>query len=160
MTGADDSPWLDEEQQRVWRQWLDVTARLPLALNRQLQKDSGLSLQDFAVLASLSEASDEQLRVAALADVLQWERSRLSHHLGRMERRDLIHRRECPEDGRGAVVALLPLGRQGIQEAAPGHARFVRTLLFGGLDPDGLRALDTLTRGVLGRLAEYEATER
>ena len=44
MTGEDASPWLDDEQQRVWRQWLDVTARLPLALNRQLQKDSGLSL--------------------------------------------------------------------------------------------------------------------
>lgn len=160
MTSTDDSPWLDTDQQRVWRQWLDVTARLPLALGRQLQKDSGLSLQDFAVLASLSEAADEELRVAALADVLQWERSRLSHHLGRMERRGLIKRRECPEDGRGALVALEPLGRRKTQEAAPGHARFVRRLLFGGLDPEGLRALDDLTRGVLARLADSEPTGR
>ncbi len=158
MTGADASPWLDDEQQRVWRQWLDVTARLPLALNRQLQSDSGLSLQDFSVLVSLSEAPEEQLRVAALADVLQWERSRLSHHLGRMERRGLIRRRECPEDGRGAFVALEEPGRQGLAEAAPGHARCVRHLLFGGLDPAGLRALDDLTRGVLGRLADYETS--
>ncbi|MEP7160697.1 MAG: MarR family transcriptional regulator [Dermatophilaceae bacterium] len=160
MTDASVSPWLTDEQQRVWRQWLDVAARLPAALGRQLQQGSALSLPDFAVLVSLSEAPGEQLRVAALADDLRWEPSRLSHHLGRMERRGLIRRAECLEDGRGAVVVLLPAGRAGVEEAAPGHARLVSALLFDGFGEDRLRALDTITRSVLDRLERHDATDR
>ena len=134
------------EQLRIWRNYIETAEVLRTRLASRMQSESALSSGDYQVLLALSEADQHTVRSSELADLIGWERSRLSHHLGRMERRDLIQRRECPEDGRGAVVALLPLGRQGIQEAAPGHARFVRTLLFGGLGPDGLRALDTLTR--------------
>ena len=108
-------------------------SRLPAALNRQLQRDSDLSLQDFDVLVQLTDVDEGRVRVSALAAALGWERSRLSHHVTRMERRGLVAREECDDDGRGAFVVLTPAGRAAIERAAPGHVRTVRSLVFDAL---------------------------
>lgn len=154
-TGAmrsDTSPWLDDRQQRVWRQWLQSNARLTAALARQLSQDSGTSLADFEVLVHLSESPEGRVRIVQLADTLQWERSRLSHHLTRMEKRGLVERQGCTEDGRGAYAVLTAEGRELIEQVAPGHARTVRDLFFGELTDDELTALDRFTAGLLARL--------
>jgi DNA-binding MarR family transcriptional regulator len=147
-----DSPWLTDDQQRVWRGWLAMNTRLPAALQGQLQEDAGLSLQDFEVLVHLTETTDGRMRVTDLACVMGWERSRLSHHIKRMEGRALVQRAECPSDGRGAFVVLTPTGRTAIKRAAPGHARTVRHVVFDALTHEELKALGTLTEKVLGRL--------
>ena len=55
------------------------------------------------VLLALSEADGTRgCGRRELAASIDWERSRLSHHLGRMERRGLIRRDECATDNRGA----------------------------------------------------------
>ena len=115
-----DSPWLTDEQQRVWRRWLAVNDQLPAALHRELQADSDLSLQDFDVLVQLTDAVEGRVRVSELATALRWERSRLSHHVKRMEGRGLVRREECADDGRGAFVVLTAAGRAAIERAAPG----------------------------------------
>lgn len=142
--------WLGDDEQRVWRQWLDVTARLPAVLNRGLQEEGGLSLQDFDVLVLLSEHAEERLRVAALAESLQWERSRLSHHVARMARRGLVSREECVDDGRGSWVVLTDQGRAAIEAAAPAHVGLVRYVLFDALESADVAALGE----VLGKVAE------
>jgi len=147
-----EGPWLTREQQRVWRQWLAVDAQLPTELHRQLQTDSDLSLQDFVVLVQLTESGSDRLRVTDLARDLQWERSRLSHHVTRMQARGLVVREECPQDGRGAFVVLTAPGRTAIEQAAPMHARTVRHLVFEALSEEELGALDSFTAKVLGRL--------
>jgi DNA-binding MarR family transcriptional regulator len=145
-------PWLDDAQQSLWRQWLAVQARLPAALHRRLLADSGLSLPDFDVLVQLTDVADGRLRVLELATALQWERSRLSHHVKRMEARGLVEREECVDDGRGAYVVLTEAGRAAITAAAPDHVRTVRRLVFDALDESDLRALDRITSRVLARI--------
>src|SRR5215211_4222728 len=130
---TDQTPWLDDRQQRLWRGWIALNSQLPAALHRQLQADSGLSLQDFEVLVQLTEAVDARARVTDLANAAGWERSRLSHHIKRMVSRGLVRRVECCEDGRGAFVVLTPAGRDAIERAAPGHARTVHSLVFTSL---------------------------
>jgi DNA-binding MarR family transcriptional regulator len=149
---TDDSPWLDERQQRLWRGWVALTTQLPAALHRQLQADSGLSLQDFEVLVRLTDVPDCRARVTDLANAAGWERSRLSHHIKRMEGRGLVQRQECFDDGRGAFVVLTASGREAIERAAPGHARTVRALVFGGMSDAELEAVTSFTEGVLARL--------
>jgi DNA-binding MarR family transcriptional regulator len=149
---ADDTPWLDDRQQQVWRAWLQVGSRLPAALNRQLQRDSELSLQDFDVLVQLTDVDEGRVRVSALAAALGWERSRLSHHVTRMERRGLVAREVCDDDGRGAFVVLTPAGRAAIERAAPGHVRTVRSLVFDALAPAEVDALGDVLAAVLDRL--------
>lgn len=151
---ARENPWLDEHQQRVWRQWLLAHDRLNAALNQQLSLSSGLSLQDFGVLVALSEAPNHRLRSAELATTLGWERSRLSHHLGRMEKRGLILREQSSSDGRGAYAVITNEGMRQIVEVAPGHANTVKELMFMPLSPEDLDTLDRLTSGVLARVAE------
>jgi DNA-binding MarR family transcriptional regulator len=147
-----ESPWLTEKQQRVWRKWLELNAQLPAALHRQLQADSGLSLQDFDVLVQLTDTADGRVRITNLAHALNWERSRLSHHIKRMEGRGLVEREECPDDGRGAFVVLTPTGRAAIERAAPEHARTVRQLVFDSLTDHELEIMAQLTDKVLSRL--------
>ena len=151
MTSED--PWLTDEQERVWRNWVTVNVQLPTALHRQLQTDSDLSLQDFEVLVYLTDAEDGRVRVSDLARALQWERSRLSHHVKRMQARGLVEREGCPDDGRGAFIAITSPGRRAIEQAAPGHARTVRGLVFDSLTEDELAMLGSITEKLLGNLA-------
>lgn len=148
-----DVPWLDEQQQRIWRSWLGVNMRLNAALHRQMQADAGLSLPDFEVLVLLTDDPTERIRVSDMARALQWERSRLSHHLTRMEKRGLIERAECPEDGRGAVVLLTPAGRDAIEQAAPAHVRTVRRLFVDRLDQRDLADLERIFPKLMESLA-------
>lgn len=146
MTSED--PWLSAEQQQVWRRWLAVNTALPAVLQRDLQ-ESGLSLPDFEVLVQLTETPGGRVRVTDLADALQWERSRLSHHVKRMEARGLVRKEECPEDKRGAFIVVTPAGRAGIEKAAPSHARTVKEVFFGPLTDAEIEVLSTATRKVL-----------
>jgi DNA-binding MarR family transcriptional regulator len=153
--------WLSDPEQRAWRGLLQMTTRLEAELNRELQEASGLSLADYDVLVPLSEQPQGRLRVFELASALGWERSRLSHHLARMQRRGLLVREDCPTDRRGAFVVLTDQGRTAIEQAAPAHVETVRRLVFEGLTDEQVRSLQTLTESVLGRLdtpAQTEAT--
>lgn len=144
------SVWLDDDQQRVWRNYLVMGTRLQAAMNRQLQRDCGLSLADYDVLVALSERG--AMRIFELAESLGWEQSRLSHQLRRMRDRALVDRSGSAQDRRGATVDITGAGRAALAAAAPGHVRLVRSVLFDAITPGQLRALDRLTATVLSRL--------
>lgn len=151
-----DNHWLDDHQQRVWRLWLEVSTTLPAILNRQLSRDSQLSVQDFEVLVRLSETDGGEMRVVALAERMRWERSRLSHHLTRMEKRGLIERRVCCSDGRGAIIHLTNPGMAALRQAAPGHAALVRRIVFGGLNRGHLDELEAFLSRIRQSLAKED----
>jgi DNA-binding MarR family transcriptional regulator len=144
--------WLDEDEQRAWRGYLAMHAQLANRLHRQLQADSGLSLPDFDVLVALTDREGDRARVGELAATLQWEKSRLSHHLARMQRRGLVAREDCPGDARGAFIVLTDTGRAAIEQAAPAHVATVRDLVFDQLSGEQVAALATITDRVLHRL--------
>lgn len=146
--------WLDNEERHAWRGYLAMHAQLTGQLNRQLQADSGLSLSDFDVLVQLTDQPRKRIRVGELAEALQWEKSRASHHLARMQRRGLIERKTCPDDARGSYIALTRNGRRAIERAAPAHVDTVRELVFSQLSREQVRTLGTITDRVLNRLSE------
>jgi DNA-binding MarR family transcriptional regulator len=151
-----DTPWLSAEQQHTWRTFLAMQSRLTAHLGRQLQADSELSLADYEVLVHLTDVAEGRLRVMELARDLDWEKSRLSHHLARMVKRGLIARKECATDGRGSFIAITPAGRSTIEAAAPRHVETVRRLLFDALDPEQTAALTALSEQILGRIEQRE----
>jgi DNA-binding MarR family transcriptional regulator len=153
MTQED--PWLSAAQQQAWRHWIALGTALPAALNRGLQ-ESGLSLGDYDVLVALSEADDHRLRVGDLAAALVWERSRLSHHLRRMEARGLVTREECADDGRGAWSVVSDHGLAAIAAAAPSHARLVRELVLDDLTEHELGVLTDVLAGVRRRVEGWQ----
>jgi DNA-binding MarR family transcriptional regulator len=147
-----ETPWLSASQQRLWRGWLRLNAELNSTLQRELQDDSGLSMPDFEVLVHLTDTPEGRIRVNDLARLLFWERSRLSHHVTRMQKRGLVERTECPDDGRGAFIAVTAQGRAAIEQAAPGHVRTVRRLMFDALDDDDVERLTTTVDALLARM--------
>jgi DNA-binding MarR family transcriptional regulator len=151
---AKDVRWLDADEQRAWRAWLDAHARLSARLNRELQSNAGLSLSDYDVLVHLTDVPEGRLRAFELGDGLQWEKSRVSRQVTRMAARGLVTREASPEDRRGAYVTLTPEGRRAIEEAAPAHVELVRRLLFDGLSAEQVRTLATIGLAVVRRLDE------
>ena len=140
--------WLDPEEQIAWRGFLRTYGQLSAALGRELLQDSGLSIQDYAVLVELSESPEGRMRPFELGRELAWEKSRLSHHVTRMIERDLVKREKCPTDQRGAFVAITARGRKAISAAAPGHASAVRRYFIDQLTPVELKALTEISRKV------------
>src|SRR6202012_4383466 len=128
--------WLSDDEQLEWLSYLRMSSLLPAALNRQLQQDCGLTLPEYEVLVQLSEAPQRRLRPFQVCEALNWEQSRLSHQLTRMERRGLVSRRECAADGRGAFVELTAAAADAIGAAAPRHVATVRALVFDRLSTD------------------------
>lgn len=122
--------WLNSREQQVWRAWINAHIHINAELAQQLSAETSLSLADYEVLVHLSEAPDHQQRIVALANMMQWSRSRLSHQITRMSKRGLVRRTTCDADGRGAYVVLEPAGLEAIATAAPGHVAKVRELVF------------------------------
>jgi DNA-binding MarR family transcriptional regulator len=147
-----DVRWLTAQQERVWRRWLTLNARLLATLHKELQDNAGLSMPDYEVLVHLTDRPEGRMRVMDLARLLQWERSRVSHHVTRMERRRLVQRVECAEDGRGAFIVITPEGRAAIEQAAPGHVNTVRRLVFDALTPEDIDAFATIIDKALAQL--------
>ena len=146
MPTADDDPPdppLTDEQQETWLAYMRVMLRLSYEMNRQLQTDSDLSLPDYDVLNALADSPGQRLQLTALATRIGWERSRLSHHLQRMEGRGLVERTPSAQDRRATDAAHTAAGLAALAESTPGHADLVRRMFFDGLDPALLAPLRT-----------------
>lgn len=140
--------WLDELEDRAWRGYQAMSEQLDTMLHRSLVRSAGLSLSDYAVLVHLSEAPEDRLRAFELGSALGWEKSRLSHHLRRMENRGLVERRTCETDARGLWAVLTPEGRRTIESAAPIHVDDVHRLVIDQLTRDQLKTLAEITEKV------------
>lgn len=146
--------WLDEREARAWRALQLMQMRLEGELARQLAADSDLSYPDYLVLVALTEQPDGRMRLFELAGVLGWEKSRLSHHVGRMAGRGLVEKEQCDSDRRGAYVVVTGSGRRAIEAAAPGHVAAVRRLFVDRLTPSQLDAIAEAAEVVLAGLDE------
>jgi DNA-binding MarR family transcriptional regulator len=153
-----DVRWLNDEEQCLWRRWLRLNAQLNATLQREMQDESGLSSPDFEVLVNLTDSPEGRVRVSDLACQMVWERSRLSHHVTRMERRGLVRRAGCAEDGRGAFIEITAEGRTAIEQAAPGHVETVRRLMFDVLSEDDTVQLERLVAKLLAGLDAVEGS--
>ena len=136
---------LTPDQQRTWLAYMRVQLRLTYEMNRQLQADSNLSLPDYDVLNALRYAPGGRTVISELAAQISWERSRLSHHVRRLENRGLVESRPAPADRRATEITLTDQGWDEITRASSGHIDLVRRLFFDGL-PDEL--LEPLTIGL------------
>lgn len=140
--------WLDAGQQRAWRAFMRVQLRMTFEMNRQLQADSDLSLADYHVLNALTDAPGDRMTMTALATLVGWERSRMSHHTKRLAVRGLVRNDLAATDRRVTEVTLTAAGRQAVEAAAAGHVELVRSLFFDGLPPDEVASLTSALEAV------------
>ncbi len=134
-----------KEQLRVWRDYVETAEIIRARLASRMQHESALSFGDYQVLLALSEAERQRLRSSELASRIDWERSRLSHHLGRMEGRGLVRREECAEDSRGAEVVLSEEGARAFRAGSIPHLQAVHELFVSALSTEQLAQLEGVT---------------
>jgi DNA-binding MarR family transcriptional regulator len=144
--------WLNERQARTWQAYLHLNQDLYAVLEDQLTRDAGLSGADYKVLVPLSESPGGVLRARELCTEIGWDRSRLSHHVSRMEKRGLVVREECADDARGLMVRLTDAGRKAIEGAAPQHVESVRRYFFDLLSDEELETLSAVFERVLQKV--------
>lgn len=143
--------WLSDDERAAWRNLQRMQMQLLAVLSQELA-DSGLSYQDYLVLAILSDQPDGRLRLVELAVELGWEKSRLSHHVSRMTERNLVIKERCPTDQRGFFVAITKEGKNVIKAAAPSHVDSVRRHFIDLLTTSQLKTIETASELVLAHL--------
>lgn len=150
---TDETNWLTPREDRAWRAYRKLQTLLPAQLARDLGRDSGLTDPDYEVLSTLSEQPGDRWQLRDLAAKMLWSRSRLSHHIARMERRGLVAREGDPDDRRGCMIVLTPKGIQTLEKAAPLHLTSVRAHFIDLLTEGELTTLTEISERVVERLA-------
>lgn len=140
--------WLTEDQQKIWRNYLRGVHQLDDYLDRQL-RPFGLSLAEYEILVSLSEAEQWRMRMSELAFDVHQSRSRLTHTVTRMEKAGLVERIACPSDRRGVWAQLTSTGFDLLEKAAPSHVDSVRHALVDAVSPEDYEALGRMFAAVL-----------
>jgi DNA-binding MarR family transcriptional regulator len=130
---------LSPHELRVWHAFKLMGEDVLSRVERDLTEAVGLSGPEFGVLLRLAGLGKGEMRQQALAECLEWDKSRLSHQLTRMQRRDLIIRHESGE--RSVLVLITKLGRQTLDTAMPIHAASVRRHLLSRLTPEQIATM-------------------
>jgi DNA-binding MarR family transcriptional regulator len=144
------SKLLSPQELRIWHAFKLMGEDVMERVGRDITQATGLSGPDFGVLSRLAALGKGEMRQQALSESLGWDKSRLSHHLTRMQRRLLIERREA--DPRVVLVVLTKQGRAKLEAARPVHAESVRRNLLSRLSA---QQIETIVR-VSNLLGEEE----
>lgn len=132
---------LSPRELRVWHAFLFMGEDVLGRVGRDLTQATGLSGPEFGVLSRLAAIGKGKMRQQTLARVMNWDKSRLSHQLTRMQRRGLINRRHT--DVNTVLVVLTKLGREKLGSALPIQAESVRRNFLSRLTPE---QVDTIVR--------------
>ena len=145
------------QEDTTWRLYLGLSREFFTALERALAAEAGVSVADLELLEPLLTSAEPGLRAKDLAAAAEWQDSRVSHQLRRMELRGLVTRSRDRQDARGTIVALTDAGAAAAQVARTTRRTLVRDLLLGPLDDDQVRSLEEISTRVRPRVAEAGA---
>ncbi|MVO90987.1 winged helix DNA-binding protein [Streptomyces sp. p1417] len=133
--------WLNGDELAAWLANSAIMISLPAALDARMQREAQLTFFEYMVLSVLSEQPDRTMQMSALAARTAASLSRLSHVVGRLEKRELLARKRIPGSGRRTTATLTEAGYDVVVAAAPGHVTAVREYLIDDLGPQELAAL-------------------
>ncbi|MBK3562342.1 MarR family winged helix-turn-helix transcriptional regulator [Streptomyces sp. MBT62] len=132
---------LTAQEERFWRALMRVIVALPRSLDDDLLRATGLTLTEYVVLMSLSEAENQELRMADLAAATALSASRITRVVDALQSRGQVVKRRYEGDARGNVATLTPDGMQRLQAAYPVHLASARKRVMDHLDGRSLSAM-------------------
>ncbi|MFJ2828343.1 MarR family winged helix-turn-helix transcriptional regulator [Streptomyces sp. NPDC087263] len=135
-------PLLAQEEQ-FWRALMRIIVALPRSLDDDLLRSTGLSLTEYVVLMNLSEAENQELRMADLALATALSASRITRVVDALQSRGQVVKRRFEGDARGNVATLTPEGLKRLEAAYPIHLASARKRVMDLLDG---RSLPTMAR--------------
>lgn len=111
---------------RAWHALIRAHSRVVRRLEAELDAEHRLSLPAYEVLAHLSEAPGQRLRMSELATHAVLTPSGLTRLVDRLSREGLVERQRCEFDARVVYAVLTPEGMSRLVTAYPTHVRGVR----------------------------------
>ncbi|MCZ8517221.1 MarR family transcriptional regulator [Paenibacillus filicis] len=134
---------LTEEEMRIWHMWKGSFKSIFDRVVKDMSEHTGLSEGDFGVLDRLVQFGKGKLRQQELADSMDWDKSRLSHHLTRMEKRGLVMRKSLDKD-RGVHVIITSAGKSALDEARPIVSKAIRKHFLDQLTDQDIESITKL----------------
>lgn len=141
-------------QFRAWRAFHKLRGQLLPHLAKNISTNTGLSPSDFYLLVTLMNSTTASLHSSEIAERLDWEKSRVSHQISRMEERGLVTRNVCETDARSCVVELSISGRKYLKKSLPNHFQDVKHCFADLLTATQLDTLIEISNVVTKHLAE------
>ncbi len=146
--------WLTPQEMTAWRAFIAVSNDLWRIVDRDLAEhdlDSG----DFQLLAMVSEAPEQRVRLCDLADQLRLTRSGLTRRMEGVLKKKLVARVQSTEDGRVAYAQMTPKGMDVLKVIAPEHLDTVRRIMFNHLSGTEVKSIAS----GLSKVAEHLESE-
>lgn len=129
-TSSSRRDWLDQDELDTWMRLFVLAAAAQTRLDGQLRGSEGITRFEFYVLAVLDEQNGVAPTMGDLARALHCTPSHLSHTVRKLESTGWVQRERTPGNARTASVRLTESGLQRLREAAPGHVKAIRELIF------------------------------
>lgn len=148
--------WLTPAEMAAWRTYIETSGDLLRAIEKDLAP-FGLDRGDYQLLAMLSEAPEQQLRMCDLADSLRLTRSGLTRRMDGVLKKKLVTRVQSEEDGRAAYASLTPKGLELLKQVAPEHLESVRRLMIDLLSPSEIKAIASAFGKISKNLANHDS---
>ena len=153
-----DTKWLDDDEMRAWRAYVETVVELNTALKADLA-GHGLTLGDYQVLVFLSEAEERAMRMCDLAVRLQLSPSGLTRRLDGLVCGGLVERRPSDTDRRVMLAVLTAKGIAAMNEAAPTHVESVRARIFDQIDRRDIAAVERVFTAIHDGLHAAETAQ-
>jgi DNA-binding MarR family transcriptional regulator len=116
-------------------------------LSVRLQREHGLTLNDYEVLLHLSRADGGMMRRVDLAESVLLTASGITRLLDGLERSGYVTKESCPSDARVSYAKLTDAGLEKLREAGGDHLRDIDELFTGNYSGSELATLaDLLSR--------------
>lgn len=148
---------LNKEEMRIWHMWKGSFQSIFGRVIKEMAEHTGLSEGDYGVLDRLDLLGNGSLRQQELADSMDWDKSRLSHHLTRMEKRRLVMRKPLDTD-RGVQVVITSAGKSALDDARPIVSKAIRKHFLDQLTDQDIESITKLAeRTKTGSSASCEA---
>ena len=127
-----------------WVSFLRAHAAITRELSADLQREHGLTLNDYEVLLHLSHADGGRLRRVDLAERVILTASGITRLLEGLERAGCVTKEHCATDARVTYAKITADGRAKLREAAKTHLRGIDELFVGRYSDSELMTLAEL----------------
>ena len=121
----------ETQQLASWIAYLRSHSAITRELSAQLQREHGLTLNDYEVLLHLAHAEHGMMRRVDLAESVILTASGITRLLDGLERSGCVEKATCSSDARVSYAKITDAGHAKLREASVTHLRGIDELFLG-----------------------------
>jgi DNA-binding MarR family transcriptional regulator len=125
----------------AWHRLLQVSRLVLRELDRRLDEEHRIGVNEFDVLITLENADGRRLRMTELADAVMFSSGGLTRLVSRLESRGMVERVQSSDDARAFHATLTDAGAKRLAEARVTHDAVISELVASRLTSAQTEAL-------------------